>query len=270
MGSARGGSPLSWNRYSYTRGDPTNRKDPTGLEDDGGDGDPDMPAQDLCGDGGCDDFDDAGVIASVTVTATPPPNPEPNPCYSADSSDGCGGGAVGGSAQAGGGNTGGSTFSAAKGLFISLARTISKMTKFKPNCNSDFVAVGTTASAITAGAASAVFFNGDGSTVSLASTYANSPIPGVAQAGSGLSGTVGSYIASNPGTVALAQLGAPGIYLNASLINTGNYYQDISVLLHELLHNVTGLTDPDIQSAFGLSTSAPSDNITQKLLKDCF
>jgi len=54
------------------------------------------------------------------------------------------------------------------------------------------------------------------------------------------------------------------------LIDPNNYYQDISIVLHEVLHNVTGMTDDMIQSALGLSTNAVSDNITQRLLKDCF
>jgi hypothetical protein len=41
-------------------------------------------------------------------------------------------------------------------------------------------------------------------------------------------------------------------------------------VLHEVLHNVTGLTDPDIERKLGLPDNGPSDVITQKLLKDCF
>jgi hypothetical protein len=40
--------------------------------------------------------------------------------------------------------------------------------------------------------------------------------------------------------------------------------------MHEVIHNMTGLTDPDIQRALGLDETKPSDNITQKLKKDCF
>jgi len=40
-------------------------------------------------------------------------------------------------------------------------------------------------------------------------------------------------------------------------------------MLHEILHNVTGLTDGDIQSALGLGGGV-SNNITQRLIKDCF
>jgi hypothetical protein len=70
--------------------------------------------------------------------------------------------------------------------------------------------------------------------------------------------------------VALAQLGGNNIYLNSSLINPNNYYQNIGTLLHELLHNITGITDQDLQGDLGLSQSSVSNNITQKLIKDCF
>ena len=54
------------------------------------------------------------------------------------------------------------------------------------------------------------------------------------------------------------------------MINLNNYYQNLATVLHEILHNVTGLSDDAIQTALGLSTSQVSNNITQKLLKDCF
>ena len=60
------------------------------------------------------------------------------------------------------------------------------------------------------------------------------------------------------------------LHARFGLIDPNNYYQDISIVLHEVLHNVTGMTDDMIQSALGLSTNAVSDNITQRLLKDCF
>jgi hypothetical protein len=39
--------------------------------------------------------------------------------------------------------------------------------------------------------------------------------------------------------------------------------------MHELLHNLTGLTDPEIQTDLGLTQSAVTDNISQKLATDC-
>ena len=100
-------------------------------------------------------------------------------------------------------------------------------------------------------------------------------------------GTVGSQIASNPyGIVAEADLGGNNVYLNGPLISgllNGQYtirvggnpqpFSVTAVLLHELIHNVTGLTDPDIENALypgGYDPNANSDTlITQKLISDC-
>jgi RHS repeat-associated protein len=77
--SGGSGSPASWNRYSYTRGDPVNRSDRTGLEDREVD------------DGDCDpDNDDCTPTFTVTHTEDgggggdpepdpPAPDPEPPP-----------------------------------------------------------------------------------------------------------------------------------------------------------------------------------------------
>jgi hypothetical protein len=111
--------------------------------------------------------------------------------------------------------------------------------------------------------------NGVGSTVPLSSLYATSPVPGVPQAGATAIGTVGDKL-SQPGVVAVSQLGGPNIYANPALINPTNYFQNLGTAAREVLHNVSGLTDPDIQRALALNVNAPSDNITQKLIKDCF
>jgi hypothetical protein len=103
-----------------------------------------------------------------------------------------------------------------------------------------------------------------------ATLYTSSAMPAVARAGSALTGTIGSYISENPATAALAQLGGSTIYLNAAHINPSDYYGDLSTVLHEVLHNVTSLTDQDIQRLFGLPQAQVTANITQKLLKDCF
>lgn len=72
-----------------------------------------------------------------------------------------------------------------------------------------------------------------------------------------------------PGTVAVSQLGGPKIYVNPTMINPHDYFQNLGLVFHEVLHNVTGLTDPDIQRAFGLDQDKPSSNIAQKLINDC-
>ena len=60
------------------------------------------------------------------------------------------------------------------------------------------------------------------------------------------------------------------VNVNPAVISPSNYWQNIGTVFHEVTHNITGLTDPDLQRALGLSTKALSDNITQKLLQDCF
>jgi len=83
-------------------------------------------------------------------------------------------------------------------------------------------------------------------------------------------GTVGSFFASNPGAVAVSQLGGSNIYVNPGLISPSNYFQNLGTAFHEVVHNVSGLTDSDIQRALGLGESPITNNITQKLIKDCF
>jgi RHS repeat-associated protein len=237
-------NPGSWNRYAYTLGDPVNYHDPLGTEA--------CPPDDPCAppeDPGDPGVHGARCVVGCGVAAPRQQLPRPS-----------------------GGRT---TFAAAQAAFQSDAKAIANKTSFKPACDSDFAALGVTDDQVQAAASAAVFLNGIGSDVPLSSLYETSPVASVRQAGSTLTGTVGSAIVS-PGTVALAQLGGNAIYINAPLINPGDYYQDISVVLHELLHNVTGLTDPDIQSALGLPSTdrngkaVPSDNITQRLKKDCF
>jgi hypothetical protein len=160
-------------------------------------------------------------------------------------------------------------FATARSVFKGDAKTISTM-KFSQPCNNDLTALGTNVAAVQNGAANAQFLDGAGSAVTMASLYASSPVASIANLANAVTGTVGSTIASNAGIVALSQLGGSAIYLNSSMIDPSDYYQDISTVLHEVLHNVTGLTDPDIEKALSLAQNGVSDVITQKLKTDCF
>jgi len=72
--AAKLNDPASWNRYAYTRGDPVNRRDRTGLDDDG-----DCPV-------GPDGVPDCGLIATVTGTdgCDPLDGLFDNPAYAED------------------------------------------------------------------------------------------------------------------------------------------------------------------------------------------
>lgn len=68
----------------------------------------------------------------------------------------------------------------------------------------------------------------------------------------------------------MAELGGPNIYLSpahVASLGTGGLE---AMLFHELLHNVTGLTDPDLQRAMGLGAAGGSINITLKVIEKCY
>jgi RHS repeat-associated protein len=169
--SARLGDPQSWNRYTHAEGDPANHNDPTGLF---------CSAYEIkCGIGyDYLNFASGGGSSANSLEMLKEP--------------------VRG--------TGAVSFSAAQAAFHSAAVTLSK-TKFNAKCQDDFKTLGTNAASVAAGAAKADFQNGVNSSVPLSTLYTSSAMPAVARAGSALAGTIGSYIAANPATVALGQLG---------------------------------------------------------------
>lgn len=71
------------------------------------------------------------------------------------------------------------------------------------------------------------------------------------------------------GVAAVAQSPGNNIYINAGWVNGMTSSQQEAMLLHELLHNITGSVDSVLQGDLGLSTTAPSQNIGDKLEKDC-
>jgi hypothetical protein len=89
---------------------------------------------------------------------------------------------------------------------------LSKKKLDKKDCQELLATLGITADQVRAGAQAANIMNGVGSTVSLSSLYATSPDPTIQQNANTITGTVGDRLAT-PGTVAVAQLGGPAIYL---------------------------------------------------------
>jgi hypothetical protein len=148
------------------------------------------------------------------------------------------------------------------------AKGLSKKKLNNKNCKKDLAALGVTADQVRKGAVNANFLNGVGSTVPLSSLYATSPIPNIQKLAPSVTGTVGDTLAQS-GNVAVSQLGGPNIYVNPAMIKPADYWQNLGLAFHEVLHNITGLTDPDIQRALGLKDNEPSDNITKKLIRDC-
>ncbi len=141
-------------------------------------------------------------------------------------------------------------------------------------CNRDFALVGTNADTVRAYAAEAEFFDGTIDSTTLQDLYVNSPIPGVRQGGSSKIGTVADDMAAHPGIVAEAELGSHRIFLNYHLISPRGF-SHTAVVLHELLHNISGLTDSDLQPIFStvdknVMEENTTNNITLHLIRDCY
>ncbi len=155
------------------------------------------------------------------------------------------------------------------GFIENAAKDLSEKKLDSKECKKLLELLGVTADQVKAGAKAANIMNGVGSTVSMSSLYATSPDPAIRKLANTITGTVGDKLAT-PGTVAVAQLGGPAIYVDPKRFNVADYWTNLSTVFHEVLHNVTGLTDSDIQRKLGLDESKPSHNITEKIKKDCF
>jgi RHS repeat-associated protein len=258
--------PQSLNRYAYVGNDATDYSDPSGMLR--------YPCRSVpnnCswGDGFGDYGSDPGLAgAPISITSYDPltwsdgegkyitfPNPATLSWWPVIS--GGGGEAVGAWRRA--------------AHFLSVIAK-SRLLSANLKCANDLAALGTSEAAIAQGAANANIQNGVGSSVPMSSLYASSPTLG--RLASTVPGTVGDRmnVTLGVGTVAVSQLNGNNIYLNPALINPGNGSAVLGDVFHEVVHNVTGLTDDDIQLAFPsqLATGVPSANISNRLLWDCF
>jgi hypothetical protein len=77
------------------------------------------------------------------------------------------------------------------------------------------------------------------------------------------------YFLLHPNTAAVAQASGNTIYVAANWINGMSALDQEALLLHEVLHNITGKIDYDLQLALNISTSAASQNIGDTFKKDC-
>ena len=229
--------PESWNRYSYVRNDPINRADPSGLDD--------ISAE----------FGE--ILFQITVTEIT----YPLPSY--------GGGAdrwrsgpnlealpVGDSfdSQALSGAPAGPRYTSwgqALAIAKSAAKEIAQKKKWRKDCEEVLKALGTSGAEISAGANRVQFLDGTQSTNVVASLYANSVL--TKSLGPEAKSTEIREIITKEkdgkAIKALAELNGNKIYLNPKWWWGGEYFlDDLSTVMHELIHNVTGLTDADFES----------------------
>jgi hypothetical protein len=143
------------------------------------------------------------------------------------------------------------------------------LTSQTSQCETDLASVGVTNEQMSAAASAANIINGLTSTANYAQAiYGNSAAFGAAVATYG-NQTVEYFMMAHPATAAVSQAPGNNIYINSGWVSGMNFGQQMGMLLHELLHNITGQSDDVLQGDLGLSTNAPSQNIGDKLEKDC-
>ncbi len=282
-GHPRGTDPGSWNRYAYTRGDPVNRRDPSGRDDCGDDGEEaacvyatgytlsteddealeeadSLPLSPCYGDG----IDPSDLCIawmssafgitdiptySVTVTA---PGPYPDPFASNTAQNW---------AQASTAWAAGIAYvnGHQKGLLSS-------------NCGNLISALGITEASWLQALNSEVPMNGaQAGNVSMASLFSGTPDQAIANY-TYRGQSIELYLSKHPADYAVAQLNGHDVYLNTTSIGLGNPAFLGAVALHEALHNLTGLDDTDLEvklKPFGGQIRNPS-SITAAISSNCF
>jgi hypothetical protein len=270
--------PQSWNRYPYGRNDPIDVTDPSGkgwlswLLDIGigaavGWIAPEvLPSVFAWGGTTSTIFYEGAQLAQSSATF-----------YAASAGTAAFGAAVGGVAAA-----------AQNAPDPNLANANSALKQVRKNkfnkkpCQKDLNAINnapfakpTTPATMQAGAQNAQLFNGTTSNALRSSLYANSS-PAAFRSAQAVFGnqTISQTMAANPGIEALSVLGGNSIYLNpgmTALSATNTFWDNAAMIAHEVVHNVSGLGDDQIQSALGLRVNLNNTkNISDKLKRDCF
>ena len=243
-------NPQTWNRYAYVAGDPVNYVDPWGLDG--------YATDELWFDGQLwvvTVVSGEGVWRSFALAFFPLQFAQR--AVGLRDTELRGGGA--------------SEVATANGL-TKAQRAAERLSKrpFSDSCDRTLSKLGTSANDIRAGARRAVILDGTVSTELYSSLYKGE----AARAGEALERlypgrTVGEYLRTHPNTGAISDLNGNRIFVRPSYFDFVGQGYALAVVMHELLHNVTGLTDDRIQGLLGLPAVGGSRNITLQLLIDC-
>jgi uncharacterized protein RhaS with RHS repeats len=257
--SAAPADPQSWNRYAYTRGDPVNRLDPSGMGD--------CPA-DFCvtGYGSAGDGDGSwgteyGGTGSFEKMSPMLPYPTEGlvPTFSV-------------TVSAPGGNGSANYQDALRAA--KQAQSLEKGLKDSGPCDQVLQALGMSWQGLQSAVAAESFQDGTESSATMVSLFAGSTAANQ-QAAINQYGnqTIRNYLA-NQGSSASAVSSAGGnlVFLNYLQFGGLHALDNEATIMHEALHNATGMTDYQIQTAlqgFGLKAGTSSQNITNLMMKDC-
>ncbi len=251
--SAGPGEPGSWNRYSYTRGDPTNRFDPRGMED----GEPDP----------C-------IVLGFDQCFYPLGNPPPDPNYTPPPPPVAPYVGLTDQWEQRGAVRGSTNFAQAREDLTQFKYTIGQLFAGpqSESCEKDLKALDLTDAQVSQAAYQVNILDG---LTAISGTYAqniwaNSPAYQANVTVFGNINLVQYMTLVSPNAAAVAQANGSNIYINASWINGMSGLDQEALLLHELLHNITGLTDDAIQTRLGIDVTVFAQNIADKLKADCF
>jgi len=240
-------NPQSWNRYPYVENDPVNYHDPGGLLRWVPTPFPRLPE----------------TTNTTTVVRT----------REGDILNQPGDGVPDAEETEGEESDGWDPIQSALAVARNAATFIENKGDWSAQCEKTLGAVGTSVAGLQEAAANVSIVEGNSSTTQVAELYANAAVPRIAQLAAveykGV--TVGQFMAKNLGTTAMAQLGGNRVFISTNWFNHVGTGYAVGTMAHELLHNITGHVDSDLQKTMGLSgVSGDSRNITLRLLADCF
>jgi RHS repeat-associated protein len=242
--------PQSWNRYSYTRGDPVNRVDPAGMQD---------CAADFCVTGyglGDSEFGGSpGVGGSGGII-----EPWNDPAYPKWWS-------ITVTAPSG---IGSANYQSAL-LAARQAQGLESKLKDSANCDTLLGKLGMDWQDLQSAVAAESFKDGTESTDTMVSLFTFSSWANYQAALATYGSMTIQYYLAHKGinSAAVSSAGGTLVFLNYLQFGGGLPIDNVAVLMHEALHNFTGFTDNQIQGLLGLTVGASSQNITALLQKDC-
>jgi len=175
-----------------------------------------------------------------------------------------------------GGTTGRSVnFAQAKGAWDKARQKLDpdKMKQKQP-CQKLATSCGTTIDQWMQAVNAMQFFDGTASSRTMSSLFKGGATPGIRAQGANYGDqTISQYLAEENRTgkkpCAVSELGGHAVYLDYPNIVPGDYYRNQSDLLHEALHNLTGLTDSYLQRQMSIKVQADTSNISNKISGSC-
>jgi hypothetical protein len=246
--SAGASDPGSWNRYTYVGGDPTNLRDPRGLESES--------TEVFCYVDGQPIFSETACEVKRRSASGGPGTAETEP-------------------QAPSRQHRDKKWETLHGTLQGLADDVSRFltsSQISADCEKDLKALGISASDLGNGVSGMIMLDG-----STADTYLGDVLPAsdpTRETAIKRELKVRSLFGPNGSTAALAFANDNVVWFSTRLVSSFTRGRQAGLLAHEALHNITGLLDTQLQERlFGVGSAEvglPSNNIGKRLEDNCF